>query len=214
MIINRTLNMRLRCRVEKLAMSRLPRRSRRLKELGMKERRNTTFGWDHYTYINQIFGDDDVRKILEEVYPNCEYRLAKKLHCEFGYHHFVEEIKTGKKIDSMSSGLQLSDDIKDTLCQSYSIWARMYPRDPLTKDKKQKQLDMINMYRKLLRNKVFVEQINNKILLDKLERRRWKINDDTNRNINMNIESLIKKINGVLDDWEEFGYSYFIGSGQ
>jgi len=180
--------------------------------------RNITFGWDHYTYINQIFGADPVRKILEEVYPNCEYRLAKEPDINFGDHHFVENIKTGEKIDSMRSRLQHSRiDINDTLCQSYSAYFYINSNIPLTKDKKQKQLDMINMYRKLLRNKVFVEQINQQILLDEAYRGVWQIYKRPNRtegNINMNKASLIKKINGVLDDWEEFGYSYFIGSGQ
>ncbi len=178
--------------------------------------RNITFGWDHYTYINQIFGDYTVRKILEEVYPNCEYRLATEPDEIFGDHHFVENIKTGEKIDSMRSRLQHSRiDINDTLCQSYSAYFYINSNIPLTKDKKQKQFDMINMYRKLLRNKVFVEKINQQILLDEAYRGVWKIyKRRTEVNINMNKASLIKKINGVLDDWEEFGYSYFIGSGQ
>ena len=32
-----------------------------------------TFSKKHYTYINQFFGDETVREIISELYPNDKY---------------------------------------------------------------------------------------------------------------------------------------------
>ena len=36
------------------------------------------FSKNHYTYINQIFGDQTVREIISEIFPNKDYDFVVK----------------------------------------------------------------------------------------------------------------------------------------
>ena len=83
------------------------------------------FSKKHYTYINQIFGDATVRKIIEEEYPTTwEFKVAKA-GPEFGnsFHHTVRDREQPDLfICSGEDGVQdLNKNVNDTLCQSYSL---------------------------------------------------------------------------------------------
>ena len=55
------------------------------------------FGLQHYTYINQFFGDATVRAMIEEVYPNEIYKMTEAIPAgsEFdsGEHHILKKKK-------------------------------------------------------------------------------------------------------------------------
>ena len=51
------------------------------------------FSYEHFTYINQIFGDETVREIISENFENDEYSFevedADSDDSEKGDHHFL-----------------------------------------------------------------------------------------------------------------------------
>ena len=75
----------------------------------------TEFSNNHYTYINQIFGDLTVRDIITELWTNKnDWKLvAEKAGNEFenGFHHVLERKNNGKKIKwcSVEKGYQNMD---------------------------------------------------------------------------------------------------------
>jgi hypothetical protein len=100
----------------------------------------------------------------------------------------------------------------DTLCQSYSLLT--YFNIPINPDQKQRQLDMIAMYRKLLSNPNFIAGLND-IITTKENSRLW--TDYTNNKkkyVVMDKRNVLQKINSVLTKWGNYGYWYFIGEGK
>jgi len=170
-----------------------------------------------YTYINQIFGDGDVREIFTEVYPNDIYCLLVVDDKAHGHHHIVKETKTNRIICSKTTRPRIQNtyaDVNDVLCQSYSL-AR-YRDIPITRDKIQKQFDIIQMYRMVLQDDEFVNKINNELLENPLYKPYWvkyKNNQATRQRISLNKQRLLQNINALLDDWERYGYHHFIGKG-
>jgi hypothetical protein len=175
------------------------------------------------TYINQPFGNITIREIYTEVNPNSKYELEVepfwwiqngKVY-QNGEHHYIRNKVTGEKICSIKSRLQnIRIDKNDNLCQSYSL-AR-YCNISITKDKIKKHMEIINMYRNILKDNKFMDKINEEILENPDNKRLWKIyknNQPTKHFINMNKDIFVKSISTVLDDWEKFGYNYFIGDG-
>ena len=170
-----------------------------------------------YTFINQIFGDVNVRQIYMEVHPHDTYALDTEKDEEHGFHHIAYNIKTGEKICSKQSRLQHTRvDIHDVLCQSYSLYV-VFSKTPLTKDKVQKQLDIINMYRTILRDHQFIDALTDDILTNPDNEGLWKMfrsGEPTDQNICMKKNVLLKNIHRLLNEWEQYGYNYFIGRGQ
>lgn len=198
------------------------------------------FGKRLFTYINQIFGDEEVRALITEIYPKPSYRLGIRPFT--GSQHHVVEIteRVGKKIEvidtlcSLKQGHQDVDtDIYDMLCQSYSL-LNYFNKEPISNDKIQKQMQMIKMYRKILSNKKFLPKF--EVILNQPERFNDYVygNEDGNepgttnplylhpeyhnneitinkKSIKQNILSRIKE---VLNEWEEYGYQYYIGQGE
>ena len=116
------------------------------------------FGLEDFAYINQFFGDESVREIIAETFPNQYEFDFEKTGEEFenSNHHFIRHQFTGDKICSVDNGHQrISIDVNDTLCQSYSLLA--YFEIPISEDKVQRQMDMIDLYKRILSNKRFIK---------------------------------------------------------
>jgi hypothetical protein len=122
------------------------------------------FGLEHYTYINQFFGDLTVRNMIQEVYPSKTYTMeAIPAGSEFdsGEHHILKKRK----------GLWCSVDTariqdprihkNDTLCQSYTLLE--YLDKPIAKglsveSQKERQMEMISLYREILSKKELLKK--------------------------------------------------------
>lgn len=180
-----------------------------------------TFGKHHLTYINQFFGDETVREIICEVFPTQseKYKLVVEEsgpEFEGSFHHYIEvksKRKNPKKICSVQNGHQnINVNKNDTLCQSYSLLTFFdIAIDPCPR---RRQLDMVDMYRNvLLGNPAFTKALGD-ITIAK-NKKRWEdfTHPMTNHYLPVGKTALIANIRRVLDEWEAYGYLYFIGSG-
>jgi hypothetical protein len=182
------------------------------------------FSHEHYTYINQFFGDETVRKIITKIFPNKNYIMAiEKANEDFEHvndeeepsmHHFLYK-KNGKEKEKICSGINgyqnMDINKNDTLCQSYSLLT--YLNKDIDPDQKERQMDMITMYRDIIDNEKFKTEIND--LMFPGNNKRWKISGtEPPKYINPNREEILAKIKEVLDKWESYGYYYFIGNGK
>ena len=77
------------------------------------------------------------------------------------------------------------------------------------------------MYRDLLNGNIenyegidFKEILTNEILSDKRNKKLWRNFVTGKGNLNMDPEVIFKNIEDTLDEWEEFGYWFFIGKGE
>lgn len=78
------------------------------------------------------------------------------------HHHFLVEINTRKEVCSISNKHQdLSINKNDTLCQSYSPLS--YNKE-INTDRKERQIDMIKLYRRIVKNKKFRAIFNTEVL--------------------------------------------------
>ena len=176
------------------------------------------FSFNHYTYINQIFGDQTVRQIISEVFPNKLLQFGvEKTDEEFenSHHHILINKNTNEIICSVNSGFQNLDvNENDTLCQSYSLLT--YFNKDIDESQLQRQMDMINLYRRIIKNKKFLQEFKSIIIPENINI--WidySISTEKDKKyIEMNKRHIIKKINTVLDDWENYGYWYFIRDGK
>ena len=65
------------------------------------------FSMEHITYINQIFGDQTVRQIIKEVFPNRKFDFGiveTGNEFEHSHHHFLIDKKTQQPICSVEQG--------------------------------------------------------------------------------------------------------------
>jgi hypothetical protein len=83
------------------------------------------------------------------------------------------------------------------------------------------QRAMVQMYRDLLNGTLenyegidFKEILTNEILSDPRNKKLWRNFVTGKGNINMNPEVLFKNIEDLLDEWEDYGYWFFIGKGE
>ena len=191
------------------------------------------FSKKHYTYINQIFGDATVRQIIEEEYPTTWQFKVAKAGPEFGnsFHHTVRDRDDPDLfICSGIDGVQdLNKNVNDTLCQSYSLMNYFEIPIQLSEEKgKLKQIyhetnqkAMAQMYRDILNGTLenyegvdFKDILTNEILSDKRNKKLWRDFSTSRGHINMNPEILFQNIEDTLDNWEEYGYWFFIGKGE
>lgn len=193
------------------------------------------FGQKHYTYINQIFGDETIRQIISEVFPNNNYEFhvedIEEDNPDFdgGIHHVLYETKINTKVPnkwcSVDENYQDMDiNENDTLCQSYTLLK--YRNKSIVKgqneDKqKQRQMDMINMYREILDNHTFITELN-ELVKNKANKKHWReylkeqykpLKYKRRQYVKMNKNHLLGRIHSTLDCWERYGYKYFIGDG-
>ena len=174
------------------------------------------FSKEHFTYINQIFGDQTLREIISEIYPNHTFEFGiEETGEEFenSSHHILINKATNVPVCSVDSGYQnLLINKNDTLCQSYSLLT--YFKKPINPDQKKRQLDMIAMYKKLLSNKKFVAELNT-IITNKDNRHLWiDYTSHKKKYVVMTTSNILQKINDVLTEWKNYGYWYFIGEGK
>jgi len=176
-----------------------------------------TFSFDHLTYINQIFGDLSVRQIIHEVYKKKRYAFGVEEtgdEFEHSHHHFVIDKKTKQVVCSAAQGYQnIYINKNDNLCQSYSLLT--YFGIPINPDQKQRQMDMIALYRRIISNKQFIKKIDD-IIDHPSNKEYWQdsTHEEGRGHILMNKDHILKKINDVLNEWENYGYWYFIGEGK
>ena len=184
----------------------------------------TEFSNNHYTYINQIFGDLTVRDIITELWTNKnDWKLvvekADANRFESGFHHILERKNNGKKIKwcSVEEGYQNPVNKNDTLCQSYTLLKyRAISMDK--KNSKKNQMKMIKLYRTIMKKTHFKKEIK-QLIEDEDNKGHWKIYTEKNkkshsRNMPMNYNNIMNNINKTLNDWEKFGFRYFIKKGK
>ena len=186
------------------------------------------FSNEHYTYINQIFGDKTVREIIKECYVARDWDFAvEDANADFEYsnHHvLMKNEKTGEDIKwcSVDQGFQnILVNKNDTLCQSYTLMK--YLNKPIAKGMKQRQMEMIRMYRNIIKKEHFKNELVELVEVMQKELKRKKIrkhvvlwkNYTTSRTTNLKktYEEIYEEIENVLDKWEKYGYLYFMKEG-
>jgi hypothetical protein len=202
-----------------------------IESLPCTDEKLAVFSRAHYCYINQIFGDRSVRKIIQTIMHKEGFRgrlLVKKGEAEFAnseHHIFRPGRSKNTQLCSVQNGYQnLNVNVNDTLCQSYSLMN--YLQIPFDKtpskfatpvQKHDKQMAMIDMYRMLLKNKELVKEIGKEIL--HTENNKLWIDDVNHEKPFFIIEKyktmpkIVKNIQRVLDVWELYGWRYFIETG-
>ena len=177
------------------------------------------FGKEHYTFINQIFGDTTVREIISEVFPSEEYEFrVESASSEFdagSEHHYLYNKKRGTNICSVKNKHQnMLRDKNDTLCQSYSLLT--YFGIKISPKRKNRQVAMCNMYRIILNNEVFMRRLNDEIVDNSDNKMLWRLytsNKNGTQYVNMNISYIREQLLDVLSKWESYGYLYFMDEG-
>ena len=53
------------------------------------------FSKEHFTFINQVFGDQIVREVIAQVFPNEKYQFEIEEY-ETSHHHLLYDIKKKK----------------------------------------------------------------------------------------------------------------------
>ena len=177
------------------------------------------FSLEHYTYINQIFGDQTVRKIISEAYPNnkYEFKVVKDDVMDSDHHMLKGKNKIPDWCSTETAKIQNIDVNKnDTLCQSYSLLE--YLGFTIPEDRIELQRMMTKMYRECILNHPFIVKEIRDLLSNKDNRKLWIDNTKPNKPyIQISKKSryaVIQKIKKVLNDWDKFGYNYFIGNGE
>ena len=200
------------------------------------ETKLSNFGKKHFTFINQFFGDVQIREIISEIFPNKKYRLeveAADETFEYSKHHYLYEIKydrngnelvgKGKKVCSVDGRYQnIYVDKNDTLCQSYTLLRYLGYNFNLKMSRKDIQLRMCQMYKDIIENERFIEIIKREILPLPENRNRWIDYTKGNapfitmkqlRESDNKYEYFFRNVKDVLSKWESYGYFYFIGEG-
>jgi len=199
-------------------------------EIDCDQTKLDAFSRNHFTYINQYFGNAGVRDIIMKRYPSDKYRLITEpgtgrfLNT---YHHLVYDKENDKTICSVDDQKQQNPNIdeEDTLCQTYSLLTylnfifpekgyQLPPRNESIDYKIKKQRIMVRMYRDLLSDEELVKRLIDELkhpdeyLLNYYKSKRglkFKSRITTQKWL-----SIIKK---VLDIWEAYGFYAFIGKG-
>jgi hypothetical protein len=186
------------------------------------------FSQEHYTYINQIFGDATVREIIKEMYTERDWNFVVNdadVDFEYSNHHILEKPgKDGKTVKwcSVDEGFQnININKNDTLCQSYTLLK--YLNKPIDTSMKKRQMEMIKMYRNIIKRDYFQKELKGmiEIMSRKIKRTTKKNNpalwkDYTNSPetyLYKDFNTLYAEIHSVLDKWEKNGYFHFIKEG-
>jgi hypothetical protein len=175
----------------------------------------SAFSLRHFTYINQIFGDQSVRAIISELFPNKMFTFhVKKINRQGDTHHTLLYAGKGKKRKewcSVNEGYQDMDkNVNDTLCQSYTLVH--YLHYTLYPSSKENQMEMIKMYRWLLTKQCFVDAMDEIIHCDNDELWLDYSEEEYDKYLEMDKKDIFNVIKRVLNEWEEYGYQYFIGN--
>jgi predicted ABC-class ATPase len=191
------------------------------------------FSKEHYTFINQIFGDRTIRSYISKFYQNEDFifkvevvKSTSKFENDSHHHILASKNKitpyqhpdTGKWVDrdivcSVASGYQdLDKNQNDTLCQSYSLLT--FLGQPIDPDQFKKQMDMIQMYREFLENEKLKMKMK-EIIEEPKNTELWRDYRVVSKPfLIMDAETIFDEIRKTLDKWETFGFYYFIGNGE
>ena len=116
-------------------------------------------------------------------------------------------------------------DVNDTLCQSYSLlnyFAIPFDKTPSATAsigvKRSRQLAMVNMYMKIIKNKEFLKKFD-EIVKNKKNKHLWEDTIDNNNTFYIiekfkKSEPIIRIITNILYVWEAYGWQFFIGNGK
>jgi hypothetical protein len=194
-----------------------------LETRGCSQKKVDIFSWAHYSYINQIFGDEKVRNLIQSIYVKKGEIVAEPGEGVYeGEYHLVFKPQNRSKVCSVNAGYQNPNiDLEDTLCQSYSLMNYFgIPFDKTAADvatveqKRSRQMNMIEMYRIILSNPVFVEEFKknlNPIWIDQVDQDYpFKLVTRYRKTPN----KIIENIHRVLNIWEAYGWMNFIGEGK
>ena len=89
-----------------------------------------------------------------------------------------------------------------------------YFRIKIAPTRKRRQMDIIKMFRTLLADVDFVMFLDRDLISHKKNKKLWKdFTKSENKYIIMDINHILQNIKNVLDDWESYGYHFFIGKG-
>jgi hypothetical protein len=188
----------------------------------------TLFSREHYTYINQIFGDETIREIIKEIYADRDWEfVVEDANEDFEYsnHHvLVKPDNSGKIVKwcSVDEGLQnIVKNKNDTLCQSYTLMK--YLNKPIVTNMKKRQMDMIRMYRNIIKRETFQRELKGiiEVMRQKIRKNKKKNNqslwkdytDEPITYLHKTYKTVYAEINSVLDKWEKYGYWFFIKTG-
>jgi hypothetical protein len=188
------------------------------------------FSRAHMSYINQIFGDLTIRDIIQEVWAKSGKLIVKESGEDFenSHHHMYQphKIKTNFIMCSVQEEYQDIDvDVNDTLCQSYSLmnyFGITFDKTPSktasVEIKRERQLEMIKMYRRIIKNEKFQKGLA-EVIKNKVNKHLWEDTTDNNNPFFMidtfkKIEPIIRNITNILIVWEAYGWVYFIGNGK
>jgi hypothetical protein len=196
------------------------------------------FGKRHYTYINQFFGNQDVRDMISAEFNNPKYEFDVEKVTEGHFagtdHHRLKVVKDGgidEYVCSVDDGHQNTDkDKNDNLCQSYSLLS--YFGIHIPEDKREQQMAMISLYRYLITNPIFKENFK-KLLFGLYQQKdgtysHFNDAEPENRLHDYTLAGdpiieikdrdtprhLLTRISHTLKQWEKYGYHYFIGNGE
>lgn len=178
------------------------------------------FSLRHYTYINQFFGDETIREMISEIYPSKKFEfIALPGVDEFrgSYHHVLKYKSTEKILCSAAKGYQnLNINVNDTLCQSYSLLSFFGKK--INSGQIQRQKQMIAMYRNLLQNAEFINKLHEVIQNAATEnKKRWVDYSAVTKKTFIKMgdtQRIIIEILRVLNEWEQYGYWFFVGDGK
>lgn len=176
------------------------------------------------TYISQIFGDEEVRNLIQRIYSNSELELKSIIHPRgqpFAgeSHHIVSHKNKKMIICSAEQGYQNIDVHKgDVLCQSYALLNYFgIKMDNTDTDigHWRNQMKMIEMYKNLLSNLTFMKELENLITtISKETPARWHLyKGDKETKFNFKFTDIIINITKVLELWGSYGYWTFIKNG-
>ena len=188
------------------------------------------FSRAHMSYINQIFGDQTVREIIQEVWAKSGKLVLKPSGPGFenSFHHMFQPHKIKQNIVVCSVEDEYQDtliDKHDTLCQSYSLmnyFGIPFDKTPSKKAsieiKRSRQLEMIKMYRKIIKNKNFLDKFD-EIVKNKANKHLWEDTIENNNHFYINetlkkSEAILRNIANTLIVWEAYGWCFFIGNGK
>ena len=198
-------------------------------EGGCSNSKLKTFSRVNYSYINQIFGDYGVRKLIQKLYKKPGVLLVvpgEGAYAESDHHVFSPSRKSKKSehICSVEQEYQNGNvDINDTLCQSYSLMTYLgieFDKTPVAsstyRNKYNRQMSMVKMYRDILANPVFLEEFKKLIARPEYN----KVWEDIVNNLDkfyiierLTADKIISNIHIALSVWERYGWQYYVKKG-
>ena len=87
----------------------------------------------------------------------------------------------------------------------------------IKRSKKERQVEMVRMYREILNNEMFIYKLKKEIISNYKNIGIWSnfVKDKDGRSkLEMDEETILHNIHDALNNWEDYGYMYFIGKGK